>query len=304
MTTASVKNLVCLLALFVTNTAAVGGDDRIIVAGSTTVKPIVDEGVRAFQKIHPGVDFVVGVGGTGQAIQLVATGKVNVSMASRAPDTKEREQFADLVEHTIGLDGVMLVANASNLIANLTKQQVQSIYAGEITNWKQLGGKDRPIVLITLNSKHGSTEVFSVYFGLVAIDSGDKATATTRFRKVGQQVDSRVSAKVMEDHLQVLAEILTNPNALGYVSIGQGMQVAAKGARVRFLELDGVAPTIANVRSGIYTFSRPLMLITKGEARGNVRDFIDFLSGPAGQAIVAKMDYIPVAATQRARDPQ
>jgi phosphate transport system substrate-binding protein len=298
MATTSVKSLMCILALFVTYTAAAGGDDRVIVAGSTTVKPIVDEGVRAFQKAHPGVNFLVGAGGSGQGIQLVGTGKVNLSMASRLPDIKEREQFADLVQHTIGLDGVVMVANVSNAVGNLTKEQVERIYAGEITNWKQLGGKDRPIALITLNTKHGTNEVFLTYFGLETTESGNNATATARFRSKGQQAYSEVSAKVIEDHRQVLAEVLTNPNALGYVSIGQAMQVAAKGARVRLLELDGVAPTIANVRSGVYVFSRPLLLITKGEARGNVRDFIDFLSGPEGQAIVAKMDYIPVAAKQ------
>lgn len=293
-----VKSLMCILALFVAFTAAEGGDDRVIVAGSTTVKPIVDEGVRAFKKTHPGVDFLVGAGGSGEGIQLMGAGKVDLSMASRALDASEKERFGDFVEHTIGLDGVVMVANDANVVGNLTKEQVESIYAGEITNWKELGGKDRPIALITLNSKHGTTEVFSNYFGLEAIESGNNADATARFRKKGQQVYSEVSAKVLDDHRQVLAEVITNPNALGYVSIGQAMQVAAKGARVRLLGLDGVAPTIANVRSGLYTFSRPLMLITKGEARGSVRDFIDFLSGPEGQAIVAKMDYIPVAATQ------
>jgi phosphate transport system substrate-binding protein len=261
-------------------------------------KPVVDEGVREFKKTHPGADFVVGVGGTGQGIQLVGTGAVNLSMASRVPDAKEKEQFGNLVEHTIGLDGVALVVNESNVVGNLTREQIQSIYVGEITNWKELGGKDRAIALITLNSKHGTSEVFSNYFVLEATESGNDATATARFRRKGQQAYSRVLAKVIEDHRQVLAEVLTNPNALGYVSIGQAMQVAAKGARVHLLQLDGVVPTIANVRSGVYRFSRPLMLITKGEAYGSVRDFIDFLSGPEGQAIVAKMDYIPVASKQ------
>jgi phosphate transport system substrate-binding protein len=94
----------------------------------------------------------------------------------------------------------------------------------------------------------------------------------------------------------VLAEIITTPNAIGYVSIGQAMQVVHRGAHLRLLPLDDVEPTIANVQSGIYRFSKPLMLVTKGEAQGSVRDLIDFFCGPEGQAIISKLSYIPVAA--------
>jgi phosphate transport system substrate-binding protein len=279
--------------IFVTNGAF--GDDRIIIAGSTTVKPVVDQGLPIFKKLHPGVDPVVGAGGSGQGIRLVGTGAASIGMISRPLEAQEREEFPDLVTYTIGLDGVAIVANQANPVHKLSAQQVQEIYVGKITNWKELGGNNQRIVLLTLNHNHGTSEVFANYFGLEAKESGVGVDLKASFRKKGEAEYSSSAANVIEDHHQVLAQIITTPNAIGYVSIGQAMQVVERGAHVRLLQLDAVDPTVANVQSGLYRFSRPLMLVTRGEAQGLVRDFIDFFSGPDGQAIVTKLDYIPVA---------
>jgi phosphate transport system substrate-binding protein len=90
--------------------------------------------------------------------------------------------------------------------------------------------------------------------------------------------------------------VLTAPNALGYISLGQALQVITKGARVRLLSVDRRSPSIANTRSGAYPFSKPLLMLVKGKANPAVRAFLDFLSGPEGQAIVEKLDFIPVNA--------
>jgi phosphate transport system substrate-binding protein len=288
----------CLLAVLILVTSRAFGNDRIIIAGSTTVKPVVERGVKLFTKLHPGVDAVVGAGGSGQGIRLVGTRAASIGMASRPLDAEEREQFPDLVTYTIGLDGVAIVANQANQIRKLSTQQIRDIYTGKIMNWKELGGSNQEIVLITLNHNHGTSEVFSNSFGLEAKETGVGVNLKATFRRKGETEYSSSIAKVIEDHRQALAEIITTPNAIGYVSIGQAMQVVHSGAQVRLLQLDDVEPTVANVQSGVYRFSRPLMLVTKGEAQGSIRDLIDFFSGPNGQAIVTELDYIPVAAKQ------
>jgi phosphate transport system substrate-binding protein len=293
-----IRFFACVLAFLIPLTNAAFGNDQIIFAGSTTVKPVVEQGLAVFKKLHPQVDAVVGAGGSGQGIRLVGTRTAGIGMVSRPLEVQEREQFPDLVTYTIGLDGVTIVANQANPVRKLSKQQIQDIYTGKITNWKEVGGSNGEIVRITLNHNHGTSEVFANYFGLEAKENGVGINLKATFRKKGETEYSSSTAVVIEDHRQVLAQIITTPNAIGYVSIGQAMQVVQSGAHVRLLQLDDVEPTVANVQSGAYRFSRPLMLVTKGEAQGPIRDLIDFFCGPEGQAIVSKLDYIPVASKQ------
>ena len=291
----TIRKLACTSALLVVSIEIATAANRITLAGSTTVKPVVDEAVKLFKPKHPGAEFVVGTGGSGQGIELVGKGAVNIAMASRPLNAGEKERWNDLVIYRIGLDGVVLVTNAASPVVNLTKEQVQNIYTGKITNWKELGGPNAHIVLCTLNHNHGTNDIFLNYFGLEGTQTGAGASMTATHRKKGDVAYAAVTALVLEDHRQVLAKVMTNPNALGYVSVGQAMQVISSGGRIRLLALDGIAPLIANVLSGVYQFSRPLLVISKGEAKGSVRDFVDFLSGPEGQAIVTKFDYISAA---------
>jgi phosphate transport system substrate-binding protein len=286
-----IPRLACVLALGIASSMAVSAADQITVAGSTTVKPIVEAATQQFKKMNPGVEIAVGGGGSGQGIQLVSKGTVNIGMSSRP--LKADEQAGDLVEYRIGLDGVALITNSRNPVTKVTKVQVQAIYSGQTTNWKDLGGASAPIVLYTLNSKHGTHEVFMEYFGLETKEDGEGAALVAAHRKKGDEAYSRVTAKALDDARQMVAAILTNPNAIGYVSIGIAASTKDKGAPIRLLELDGVAANEANVLSAAYKLSRPLLLLTKGEAKGRAQDFINFLSGAEGQAIVKQMDYIP-----------
>jgi phosphate transport system substrate-binding protein len=288
----TIEKLACVLTLSMVGSAAAPAADQITIAGSTTVKPIVETAAPQFKKKNPGVELVVGGGGSGQGIQLVSKGSVTLGMSSRPLNADEK---SGLVEHVIGMDGVALIAHSSNPVKSLTKQQVQAIYSGQIATWKELGGSAAPIVLYTLNAKHGTQEVFMKYFGLEAKESGEGAALVAAHRKQGDEAYSRVTAKALDDVRQVIAAIVTNPNALGYVSISIAAATAAKGAPIRLLTLDGIAATEANVKSGTYTLSRPLLLLTKGEAQGVLQEFIRYMSGPEGQAIVKQLDYIPAS---------
>lgn len=249
--------------------------DSITVAGPTTVKPVVDAAVAQYKKKSPGVDFVVGAGGSGQGIQLVTKGSVAIGMSSRPLTAAEKAQSPDVAQYQVGLDGIAMVAGKANAVSKLTRQQVQDIYAGKITNWKDLGGAPAPIVLYTMSTKHGTHDVFAEYFGLETNESGAGASLIASHRPKGE------------------AAFLTNPNALGYVSIGIAAPVVQKGAPVRLHDPEGVTPTEASGKAATYPPTRPLLLLTKGEAKGKVREFIDFLCGPEGQAIVRQPDFIP-----------
>ena len=289
--------LACACLPLIAGCTAVVAGDRVVIAGSTTVKPIVESAVQEFRKSHHTVKFIVGAGGSSHGIGLVSKSVVDIGMASRHLSTKEKEQASELVGQVIGLDGVVLIVNTANPLTNLTKDQVQAIYIGEITNWKSLGGPSAAILLYTLNSQHGTHDVFMEYFELETSESWDGAAMLATHRKIGDQTFSATSAKVTDDHLQTMAGVMTKPNAIGYVSIGQALQVLSRAGRTRFrlLHLNGVAPTIAGVQSGVYPLSRPLLLITRGKANDSIRDFIEFMTGPKGREIVRRLHYIPAA---------
>src|ERR1700732_2873136 len=123
-----IRSFAYLLVFLIFVTHGAFGGDRILIAGSTTVKPVMDLGVKLFRNIHPDVDAVVGAGGSGQGIRLVGTRAVSIGMVSRPLEAQEREQFPDLVTYTIGLDGVAIVANQANSVRKLSTQQIQDIY--------------------------------------------------------------------------------------------------------------------------------------------------------------------------------
>jgi phosphate transport system substrate-binding protein len=224
-------------------------------------------------------------------------------MASRPIDAEEREQFGDLTEYKIGLDGVALVANTSNPITNLTTEEVRGIYTGRIINWKIIGGSNARIAPYSLSGNHGTKQVFLEYFGLDSRESGTGEDMIATFRQQGDQAFSSLVVKVKEDHQRVLAEVMTNPGALGYVSLGQALRLIEKGARVRLLNLDNAHPSLTNTQSGAYPFSRPLLVIVKGQPNPALRDFVDFLLGHQGQAIVNRLDYISVYSGAALRAP-
>ena len=215
-------------------------------------------------------------------------------MSSRPLSADEKTPAGGLVECRIGVDGVALIANSSKPVTKLSREHGRAIYTGQITNWKELSGPAAPIVLYSLNSKHGTHEVFMNYFGLEAKESGEGAAPEAVHRKRGDEAYSPVTAKALDDTRQEIAAILTNPNTLGYVFIGIAAVIAQRGAPIRVLDLDGVAARKANVKSGAYQLSRPLLLLTKGEAKGKTPDFINYLSGPDGKSIVEQLDYMPV----------
>ncbi len=225
--------------------------------------------------------------------RLVAKGDVQIGMSSRALENNEI-QDGNLVPHRIGMDGVAFVVNEANSVKNLSKQQVQNIYTWKITNWNELGGRNASIVLCTLNSRHGTNEVFLNYFGLEVVEKGAGPAMSATHRKIGDPSYGEVAAHVIDDHPQVLAAVAANPDSIGYASIGMAMAAVVNGMHVRPLDLDGISPMVSLVETGEYRFSRPLLVITRGEANGPVRKFLDFLTGPEGQAIVGRLDYIPI----------
>lgn len=288
------KSFMVASLVLIQSTSVYAAEKMITTAGSSTIRPIVEKAAKAFKKKHPSAKFVIGGGGSSHGVKSAGEGNVLIGQASRNLKEKEKKKWKDLVAHRIGLDGVAVIINKKNPLSKITKQQVQDIYSGKITNWKDLGGFDAPIFLISKEEGRSTLDLFLKYFSLEAKEVGEGRAAVMVHRKKGTEEFSTVRAKLIGPNKEAIAAISTKKNAIAYVSIGTAQEVAAKGGRIKLLELDGIPATIENVGNESYPFRRPLHLVTKGEAKGIVREFIDFVLSKEGQKIVTDLEFISI----------
>jgi phosphate transport system substrate-binding protein len=288
--------VMCLLLSMSISTAY--GKQKITVAGAT----VLDIGVRAaskeFKKTHPDVTFVIGMGGTAQGIQLLGKGEVMVGLAGRDLLEKELKQFPDLVGIKICMDGIYIIVNKNNPVSKLTKQQVQDMYTGVITNWKDVGGNDEPVITTSLTPALATTDFFLGYFGLECKVTDLHKMKTVPYRKKGSDKEYH-EAIMYANAPECLAAIMTKPGTIAYVAAGTAQKIIRKGGALKGVELDGVAATLENIAKKKYIVRRNLTFATKGPATGVVKDFVDFLLSDPGQKLLEEeADLIPLKAVK------
>lgn len=248
--------------------------EEIHIDGSTTVGPIIDAFVGAFAESHPDVKFSVKKTGSGDGAAALIDGRCDIAAMSRfmKPDEYRKAIAGEKmpVPFTICMDGVCLIVHPSNPVRALSKEQVKKIYTGKITNWKEFGGPDMPIVVISRDTSSGTYEVFHQ----LAVDS----------EKLGPKVEYANS------NPQIFTRISTTPGAIGYVGLG----FVKNG--VTAVRYDGVAPTKQSITNGRYKISRPLYLFTDGypELGSPLMDFCNFFLTEDGQDIIEAKGFVPL----------
>ena len=176
----------------------------------------------------------------------------------------------------IGYDAVAVFVNKDNPVTDLSKEQLKGIFTGKMKNWKEVGGKDAPIIVNTgvQGAKRATMEMFNEMVM-------DKAAYGAGFKEIDLPKDQ-------------IVEVARTPNGIGTPSLGLLSAVPPDvRAKVKAILVDGVAPTHEDIQSGAYLISRPLNLATLGAPKGDVKAFVDFMLSPRGQAFVAK-DFVPV----------
>jgi phosphate transport system substrate-binding protein len=210
-------------------------------------------------------------GGSGTGIAALINGTTDVADASRAMKDDEKAKVkaagAEPVETVVARDGVAVYVNAANPVASLTVDQLRGIYLGDITNWKEVGGKDAPIVLYSRENSSGTY----VFVKEHVLKNGDYA----------------VQAQTLPGTAAVVNAVSKEKNGIGY-----GGGAYAKG--VKEVKIEGIAPTKEAVLAGKYPLSRPLFMYTRGAPKGEIKDFIDFCLSAAGKKIVSDVGYVPV----------
>lgn len=264
----------CSVALLATApVAAAAGDlssNRLVLTGSSTIAPLAAELGKRFEQRNPGVRVDVQSGGSSRGVNDARAGLADIGMASRALTREEQ----DLHSHPIAMDGIGVILHRSNPVQALSDAQIVAIYTGRISNWKDVGGRDARITVVNKAEGRSTLELFLHHFHL-------------RNSEVKAQV-------VIGDNQQGIKTVAGNPGAIGYVSIGTAEFEEAQGTPIRLLPMDGLAATVANVRSGRFPLARPLNLVTKGAPAGLARRFIDFARSEAVHDLVAAQYFVPL----------
>jgi phosphate transport system substrate-binding protein len=234
------------------------------------VQPLAEKLAEAFSAQYPEVEITVQGGGSSVGVKPAGEGTVDVCAASREVKDSEKEEFPDLVVHTIARDGIAIVAHPDVPVDGLTKEQVKGIFAGEITNWSEVGGPDKPIVVVSREEGSGTRAAFEE---MVMGKEGPPIVDTAILQPSNGAVRTTVS---------------TTPDSIAFLSFGY------LDESTKVLTIDGVEATEANAASGAYPIVRPLNLLTKGEPTGVVKDWLDFILSDEGQAIVVEEGYIAV----------
>jgi phosphate transport system substrate-binding protein len=250
---------------------------QLQLAGSTTVQPLAEKLAGEYTKLNSGVKIDIQGGGTSVGITSAGEGTVEIGNASRALKDEEKKKFPDLKEFTIAFDGIAVVVNPNVKLDTLTKDQVRDIFSGKVTNFKDVGGPDASITIVSREEGGGTRTAFEDMV-MLAKDATGKDVKTPIFEK----------AILQQSNGQIRTTIATTENSIGYLSFG------FLDSSVKALKLDGIEPTVDNVKNNTYKVSRPLNMLTKGDPKPLAKAFIDFILSDEGQKIVVAEGYMAI----------
>ena len=229
----------------------------VSVVGSTSVQPFAEALAEEFMAGHSAEKIFIQGGGSTAGIQAVLSGAAQVGMSSRKLEESEKA----LIAVPIIYDAIAVIVHRTNLLANLSMDQIRKIYAEKITRWKEVGGVDRAITVVTREEGSGTRETFQ---NLV----------------MGKKEEISLGALVQDSNGAIRQVVADDSNAIGFISLG------LVNDRVKALKIDGIEATVENVRSQRYKIVRPFLFVFKSSPQGVAKEFLDFVLSPKGQKLL------------------
>ena len=232
----------------------------ITLAGSTSMEKLCEAMSESFMEKYPGVTVTVEYTGSGAGLESLAAGSVDIGNASRG--LKDEEKAAGSVENIVAIDGIAVITEKSNTVTDVKADDLAKIYSGEITNWKELGGKDEAIVVIGREAGSGTRDAFEEL-----LEIQDKC-------HYAQELDSTGA---------VLAKVASTKGAIGYVSLD------VVDDTVNAVAIDSVEPTEEQILAGKYLLSRPFVMATKGEVSEQnelVQTWLEYIKSDEGKDVI------------------
>ncbi len=261
------------------------GGNAIRVKGSDTMVNLAQAWAEAYMKDHSDANISVTGGGSGTGIAALINGDTDIATASREMEPQEIAQAKakrlNPQRFIVARDGVSVIVNPANTVSKLTIAQLSDIYTAKVTNWKQVGGPDQKIVVLSRDKSSGTHVFFLEHVLRKGKSKGPEEYAP--------------SVLMLPSSQAIADTVATNKAAIGYVGMGYVQKnkhktiAVAKDPKSPYIE-----PTVANVLNSTYPIARPLNMYTPNVPPANVKAFIDFTLSPAGQDIVRKQDFVPV----------
>jgi phosphate transport system substrate-binding protein len=270
------SRIIAILAIAIPASARAA--DAISIKGSDTMVILGQRWAEEFMKSHPGTALQVTGGGSGTGISALINGTTDICQASRAMKQAEKDKLKEKsgstgVELPVAKDGVAIYVNAKNPLTEITAGQLKDIFTGKVSNWKEIGGKDEPIVVYSRENSSGTYVFFKEH--------------------VLENADYTPRAQTMPGTAALV-------NAVGQDVHGIGYGGAAYAKKIKILavkktpQAPAVAPKLASVQDGSYPLSRPLFFYFRHQPTGGVKTFVDWVLSAKGQAIVTEVGYYPI----------
>ncbi len=263
--------LALIMALcFTTNTVWAG---NVEIKGSTTVLPIAQKVAEAYMKEHPDVDITISGGGSGNGIKALIDGSTDIADSSRFIKDKEVKLAVENgrypVPFAVAYDCIVPVVHPSNSVENITMEQLKDVYMGKVKNWKEIGGPDRPVVVISRDTSSGTYEVWHT--------------------KVLEKERVFPGALLQASNGAVVQAVSNNKNAIGYIGLGYLEK------NVKDLTVNRVRGSEETTLNGTFLISRPLFMFTSGWPEGDTLNFINYMIHPEkGQKYVSEIGFVPL----------
>lgn len=270
------KTVFSLIALFgALVVMPLAAKETISAVGSSSVTPLIEVFGETYMEKNSTVFIEVQGPGSSAGVKAARNGSADLGLSSR--NLRPFEKEAALIEKIVARDGIAVIVNPKNQLAGLTASQVAAIYKGDITNWKDVGGADKPIVAITRDTASGTRGAFEDVLKLKRKLSGKKISAISQ------------RAQVANGNGALKTMVASNPFAIGYISLG------TLDSSVNALAVDGVAASVENVKNGSYKVARPfLVLYREGKPSAEAEKFLSWMDSEEAQTLVVKQGYIAV----------
>jgi len=253
--------------------------------GSDTIVNLALAWAEQYQLLEPDVRIAVTGGGSGTGIAALINGTVDLANASRQIKAEELESARangfDPIEYVVARDAIAVIVHPDNPVDKLTLQQISDIYSGKITNWQEVGGEDRPIVLLSRETNSGT----HVYFLEEVIRLGQKGNKTL----------FSPDTLLLPSSEGIGVEVRQNPNAIGYDGLGYVTSDMKTIAVSVGPDQPYYPPTVETVNAGEYPIARDLYMYTAGEPQGQIKAYLEWVLSPAAQQIVLELGFVPVA---------
>lgn len=253
--------------------------------GSDTLVNVALSWAENYRDVDPSVTIAVTGGGSGTGIASLINGTVDIANASRAMKEKEYDDAnangIEPIEHVVAIDALAVIVHPDNPVSELTIQQLADMYTGRITNWKEVGGNDESIVLLSRETNSGT----HVYFLEEVVRKGEKENPDI----------FAPQTLLMPSSVGITSELRRNPKSIGYDGLGY---VDPEHEKVIAVAVDEdapyVMPTVETASAGEYPLARNLYMYTAGEPTGVIAEYLDWIFGPEGQQIVANLGFVPL----------